>query len=227
MNNVSSKTIAWSWSRLQTFEECPKKFYHINIKKDVPFPDSPALQKGRDEHKALEQAVIQWGGGSIHPDVIHMAPFIQQFCQAYDEVTPEMKITLTEDLHTTDWRDWDGAWCRSALDLVGVKGDTAAIVDWKTGKPWPDGGQLKLNAGALMAADPRINKVTTAYIYIHHQQSESKTYTREQFEDIWGGFRERAGRIQVANVNNDWPAKQNRFCGRCPVPKSKCPFKPE
>lgn len=222
-----AKHLAWSWSRLNQFEECPWEFYHNAIAKDVTItPEQEAIfAEGRAQHSCLELMVQNNCDGFNDPRTAHMESFIRSFRVAYPDVQAERKLTLREDLSETSWRDWDGAWVRSALDMTGINGERAAIVDWKTGRPWPDGGQLALNSVVLMTVHPQVQVVDTSYIYIHHNKAETKQYTRDQVPVIWDDFRRRVEPMQIAHENQEWIQKPGRHCGRCSLTKAQCKYK--
>ena len=46
---------AWSYSRMKTFETCPKQFYHVNVLKEFPFQETDATRYGTEFHKAAEE----------------------------------------------------------------------------------------------------------------------------------------------------------------------------
>ena len=45
---------AWSYSSLSTFKQCPKKYYHIKVAKDVEDKGNEATIYGNELHKAAE-----------------------------------------------------------------------------------------------------------------------------------------------------------------------------
>jgi hypothetical protein len=49
--------ITWSYSSLKTFEQCPKKYYHLRIVKDVKDEGSEATIYGQEVHKAAEEYI--------------------------------------------------------------------------------------------------------------------------------------------------------------------------
>lgn len=220
--------IPWSYSRLNDFETCPKMFHEKHILKSVPYDDtSPHLVKGRDYHEKLERAVkqvIRQGGGGFPKEIIGVIPLIQDLVNhargASDEplFLTEQQRAMREDLKETGWFDKD-VWVRVIWDWLIVPGDgTAVVIDWKTGKPWPDGGQLKLFAAAAMAAYPDIQQVDTAYVYVEHKKVTKERYTREEYAQIWDEFGERSELIQLANESGNWPAKPTQMgCRWCKV----------
>ncbi len=48
---------AWSYSSLSTFKQCPKKYYHLKVAKDVKDVGSSAMYYGNEVHKAAEDYI--------------------------------------------------------------------------------------------------------------------------------------------------------------------------
>ena len=49
--------IAWSYSSLKTFQQCPKKYYHLKVAKDVKEAPSDAIAFGNKIHKIAQEYV--------------------------------------------------------------------------------------------------------------------------------------------------------------------------
>ena len=47
----------WSFSRLKSFEQCPKQFYHMKIAKDYSEPETDAMRYGTEAHLAAEEFI--------------------------------------------------------------------------------------------------------------------------------------------------------------------------
>ena len=47
----------WSYSSLKTFEQCPKKYFHLRVVKDVKDEGSEATIYGQEVHKAAENYI--------------------------------------------------------------------------------------------------------------------------------------------------------------------------
>ena len=45
---------SWSFSRLKSFETCPKQFYHVTVLKEHPVVETDAMLYGTAMHKAAE-----------------------------------------------------------------------------------------------------------------------------------------------------------------------------
>ena len=48
------KIPAWSYSSITLFDQCPKKYYHLRVAKDIKEPESDAMMYGKDVHLAAE-----------------------------------------------------------------------------------------------------------------------------------------------------------------------------
>ena len=51
------KPLAWSYSRINTFKSCPKKYYHLNVKRDVKDKGNAATYYGNEVHRAAEHYI--------------------------------------------------------------------------------------------------------------------------------------------------------------------------
>ena len=50
-------TPSWSFSRIKSFEQCPKQFYHLKVVKDYAEPETEAMLYGTSFHTAAEEYV--------------------------------------------------------------------------------------------------------------------------------------------------------------------------
>ena len=48
---------AWSYSSIKTFDQCPRKYFHLKVLKDVKDSGSDATIYGQEVHKAAEDYV--------------------------------------------------------------------------------------------------------------------------------------------------------------------------
>jgi len=51
------KQLIWSFSSLKTFQQCPKKYYHTKVAKDVIEGDTTATLYGKEMHTAAEEYI--------------------------------------------------------------------------------------------------------------------------------------------------------------------------
>ena len=48
---------AWSYSSISTFKQCPKKYYHLKVAKDVKDIGSEAMLYGNQVHTAADDYI--------------------------------------------------------------------------------------------------------------------------------------------------------------------------
>lgn len=236
------KQIAWSWTRLDTFELCPRKFQGSYVLKDFPKPDfdAPHFAKGKGVHEALENylkdgtpitnpIVYTDQKGNVTEITINLdflKPLLDKMRSAKDKHI-EIQVCYDQELNEISWFD-KRAWCRVIFDALIIVGDRAFVIDWKTGKVKRYSDQLKLFAGAVFSSYPQVNRVLSAYVWCEHpnQKPIYAEYTRvKDAEAIWDEFGDRAELIQMANESGNWPAKKNMFCNWCDALPSQCEHK--
>lgn len=228
--------IAFSWTRLDCFEQCPRKFQGSYVTKEFPKPDfdAPHFKKGKAVHHVLEEHMksgvvipypIKYKGESYHIDLKFLEPLLNAMHKA-PIITVEENVCFDERLNKLSWFD-KKAWCRVILDCAVVVDDFALVIDWKTGKVKQHSDQLKLFGAAIMTLYPQVKRVITAYVWCEHPASKPTIaeYSRTQLDNIWHEFGDRAELIQMANESGNWPAKKNMFCKWCDALPSMCEFK--
>ena len=52
-----TKPPVWSYSSITLFDQCPKKYYHLRVAKDIKEPESDAMLYGTAVHEAAEQYI--------------------------------------------------------------------------------------------------------------------------------------------------------------------------
>jgi hypothetical protein len=232
-----TKILAWSWSRLDMFEQCPRKFYGTNISKEFPKPnfEAPHFAKGKAVHKVLENYLIDgkpmpypipYKDQAFFVKLDFLLPMLDMMRKA-KVVAPELQITYNVRMQEVSWFD-KKAWCRVIIDALIIQGDTAFAIDWKTGKVKQHSDQLKLFAGAIFTKYPGVKRVLTAYVWAEHPAAKPTIaeYSRDQMADIWQEFGDRQEMIQMANESGNWPAKPNNFCKWCDARPDQCEHKP-
>jgi hypothetical protein len=214
----------WSHSRLAAFESCPRKHNECDLAKNYVEPPSVQMTFGSDVHKALE---LHCRDGVPLPsehasyqdvaDTIKALPGIKFY---------EQKLALRRDFSPCGFFA-DGVWFRCVVDVLVTDDDRALIVDYKTGKIKDDFSQLQLNAAAIFAHNPHINKIGAAFWWIAKGKKLTKaSYVRADLPAIWGKFLpkvqtyEKAVREQrflpnPSGLCKNWcPVKSCQFCGK-------------
>jgi hypothetical protein len=70
-----SKPITWSYSSLALYQQCPKKYYHLKVVKDIKEPLSEAITFGNEIHKVAEEYVSK--GRPIPEKYNHIEPALK------------------------------------------------------------------------------------------------------------------------------------------------------
>jgi CRISPR/Cas system-associated exonuclease Cas4 (RecB family) len=214
------KAVPWSYSSLQQFETCPRRFYLTRIVKAVKEPQTAATAEGNRVHKVLEDYVK--GTGGMSTDLLWLRPFMDRLRAEPGNKVPEQQFGLTRDLRPTGFFDAN-VWVRGKLDLNIHQTERSYTFDYKTGKRKIDSDQLKLYAGVNFAMSPHAKEVVAGFIWIPDRKIDREVYTRDQMIPIFQEFAGRVHKIEECEQQNDWPAKPSGLCRQwCPVGRANC-----
>mgnify|MGYP001300659949 FL=1 len=214
--------IAHSFSAIKMYENCPKRYYHQRVTKEVQDTGGEASRYGERIHEFLEQRLVN--DTALPPE----AEKYEVLCQTIEkmarggELHAERQLTLTEDLTPTSWFAKD-AWLRSILDVLILKEDTAIVLDWKTGKRRPDFTQLEMFALQVWKHFPEIVRIKTTFVWLKEMKMDTEEYSREQSDELWQNLLGRINRIYESVEHENWPAKPSGLCRFCPA-QSLCEY---
>lgn len=210
----------WSYTALTSYEQCPKRYFHTRVAKDVTEPEHQALLWGNQVHKALEERVRD--GKPLPTGMTQWEPLAARIAALDGELITERQIALDKAFHPCDWFGKD-VWVRGVIDVGAVQEDKVIALDWKTGKPKPDLDQLKLFAALAMAVWPQVQKVKTGYVWLTTLDLETQSFTRDDLPKIWGSFLMRLKRLDRSFRDDHWPENPSGLCKAwCPV--RQCQF---
>jgi hypothetical protein len=209
---------AWSYSVLSMFEQCKKKFYHIKVQKDAKDSNSSFSNEGKEIHDAMFKRVIK--GVPLPLPIRHFEKWAKRFADTKGEKYGEMKMCLNNKFEPVDWFAPD-AWVRAIVDLLIIRGDTAIIVDWKTGKKRIDWTQLQLTAAVLSRLMPEIKNFKLVFVWLKSSEVSSKELELADIKPIWMELLPRVKEIELAKKTTSFPATESGLCRYCPV--SQCP----
>jgi hypothetical protein len=211
-------SIVWSFSSLKTFQQCPKKYYHTKIAKDVVEPDTTATLYGKTAHTVAEEYIRD--GKPIPPQFEYMQGTLDALNQLEGDKLCEVKLGLTKDLEACDFSAPD-VWWHGIADLVVLNEEKglAYSADYKTSKSarYADTKQLDLVAVGLFAKFPNIVRVKSALIFTvskefvkaeHHREMVPK-YIQKPAQDV--------ARIEAALENGVWNPSSGPLCKFCAV----------
>lgn len=212
------KPFAWSFSVLDMFELCHKKYFHLKVEKDFKDSDNEAASDGKFIHVAMFNRVIN--GVALPIQLRQHESIADRFATTKGEKTGEMKLALNEAFEPRDFFAND-VWVRAVLDLLIVRGDTAILVDWKTGKKKERWDQLRLAAAVLSRYMPEIEHFKLVFVWLKDHDLSQSEVGKADMKAIWLEFLPRVSVIKDAIRTTDFPAMQSPLCAWCPV--TTCP----
>lgn len=214
----TAKPIVWSFSSLKTFQQCPKKYYHTKVAKDVIETGSDATRYGTSFHLVAEEYIRD--GKEIPPQFLQYKPLLDSLAAIPGVKLCEVKLGLTKDYQACDFSAPD-VWWHGIADLV-ILNETTGVahsIDYKTSKSarYADLGQLDLVAAGIFAQFPNITKIKSALAFVVSGEFIPKTHYREQFNDYLARPAKEVARIGKALETGVWNPVPGKLCGFCSV----------
>lgn len=226
--------MAYSYTAIKQYQQCPKQYHEVRVLKRWPTKQSPEMIYGEAVHLALENAAQ---GAPLPLRFEHLQPYVDGIKTAIargHQVIPENTIGVTYDGRGVRGRE-DIWWAKDVkiagkadITIISPDQTSARIGDYKTGSDkYPDMEQLDLMAYFTFVEYPTIQnieallmftKVGTVYPY------QPAKYNREQdmpvIAERWDGY---IAAVEQAKATNHWPDNGgNPLCGWCAV--TSCPF---
>ena len=211
-----------SYSAIKLYENCPLRYYRQRILKDVTDDGGEASRYGERVHEYLEHRLKE--NADLPQDITHY----EVLCTKVEELANggelhiEKELVLTEELTPTGWWEPD-AWLRSKLDILVIRGTSAYVMDWKTGKRNPDNFQMQLFAAQVFKHYPQIQNVKTSLVWLKQLQMDTGEYARANINEVWAGIMKKIRRIYDSYEHNTWPARPSGLCRFCPA-RHDCDF---
>jgi CRISPR/Cas system-associated exonuclease Cas4 (RecB family) len=219
------KLSPWSYSMLNNYDVCPRRWHHMYWLKDLPREEKSEAQTYGDRvHDAMKSRLRI--GKELPDEFKACEPLAAQVVGAKHTMHVEVKLGAKWDgdrVVSCDFFDPD-VWGRGTIDVALLNGSDALVLDWKTGKVREDPKELELQAMLLRIKHPSLTRITGHYVWL----KENRVGQRFDLSDFAGAYRyvqktlkEIEGRLE----RNDWPPDEGPLCGYCPVPKDKCEWR--
>lgn len=216
-----AKEWAWSFSRKNSYDTCPKRHYEVDVLKNF-VEDSEQLTWGNTVHKALADACT---GKSPLPDTMKM------YQKRVDEIAAstmpgrllvEQKYAITRDFKPTSYFAPD-VWYRGICDVVRVNEPVAFARDWKTGKVKHNSIQLMLMATCLFVHYPALRRVKTEFVWLQEDCVTPDLWDRRTIMQEWAVLLPEIAAMEKAYKALSFPPKPGKLCRKwCPV--TSCPY---
>lgn len=236
---------SWSFSSLNNYRTCPKRYYHYNVRKDVKEPENENMRWGFQVHDAMAKRIIR---STPLPSTMPYEKWIDWALTNTDRtvttIKAESKAAITENWEPCEFFDRiKPVWFRTVLDVVKVRpmpegGKAARIIDWKTGrKPGEDDDkeqakamqQLETSATAMFIHDPDITVVRVQLAYLQDGDPPTeKDWTQRDIQrtdlpKIWGRILPELNEMKRSIATTDFPTNPTGLCKRhCAV--TSCPY---
>jgi hypothetical protein len=205
---------AFSYSRLNDYELCPRQFHEVTIKKSFAKETSPQMNEGKATHTALEQRVRD--GSTLPATLTHLEPLCTALAASNGTKRTEFQMALDVNLAPTSWFGKQ-AYSRAIADLVIDAGRVAALFDYKTGKKKEDWLQLRLTSTHYFQYAPKVEIIKAAFIWTRDGTSSPITIKRTDMPAVWSEMKPRIDRYQEAFQTGYFPARRSWACRFCPV----------
>lgn len=211
----------WSFSSLQMFEQCPRKFHYIRITKEVKDEMNEVGLWGNRGHQAIAASLKN--KVPLRGEWAKYQPIVDRVAASPGRKNVEVKFGITEDLRPTTFFAKD-VWYRGIIDLQVVGTKAACAFDWKFGKVRENSDQLKLFAAATFAQYPFVQSAHTMYVWLPHGKTTPQVYYKEEADSLWAEFLPRLARMKKAEETQRWLPNPTGLCHFCPVGPTRCEF---
>lgn len=210
---------AWSYSSIKTFEQCPRKYFHLKVLKDVKDSGSDATIYGQEVHKAAEDYVKD--GTPIPEKFAYIRGVVERIGSQEGKKYTELKMGLskTEEGYAPCKFLGKDVWWRGIADVVVINGNTAYSIDYKTSKnaKYADTKQLDLIAGALFTWFPHLDVIKSALVFLVSNDLIKKDHYKEHKDKYLSTFDTSLERLDTAEQTAVWNAVTGPLCRFCPV----------
>jgi hypothetical protein len=165
-----------SHSGLSLFKQCRKRWHNSYILGNFE-PPGDAAKRGTEIHKKIED----YFNTGIYPDIevlYKWKPYMEQLYAKSPK--PEQKIAVNDKWESVDFYSED-AFFRGIADLIIENNEEIRIIDWKTGKKYPEHRKQGVSYIALCSEKPIMY---AECVYIDTNFNTHKTeYTKDQRDD--------------------------------------------
>tara|TARA_Y100000389_G_scaffold204517_1_gene257601 strand:+ start:78 stop:746 length:669 start_codon:yes stop_codon:yes gene_type:complete len=213
---------AWSYSSIKTFDQCPRKYFHLKVLKDVKDYGNQATIYGQEVHKACEDYVKD--DVEIPEKFAYVRGVVEAIKRMNGDKHTELKLGVKKVEGGYEPCKFLGkdVWWRGIADVVVIRGDTGYSLDYKTSKNarYADTKQLDLVAAGLFVHFPQLKKVKSGLLFVVSNEFIHKEHFVEQRDEYFDTFKDQLDRLDSAEVSGVWNAKTGPLCKFCPV--SRC-----
>lgn len=224
------KYAPYSYSKLNTFDQCQKKFEYIYVNKisiDAGYIDPSYFKRGRFLHAYIANRLNGGDGTNMKRydveinDKMHLIDCANhaldndyiKFSYDFDINMIESYIALNNKLNPIKVKE--PSILNGYIDYFAVKDNYAVIVDWKSGKFRSDTNyfQLKLYALWLIQKYPKITEIDLVFYYVEHDKIKLKIVTPQKIFSFKNNLIEK---INFIENTTEFHTNESKLCKKCP-----------
>jgi hypothetical protein len=209
---------AWSYSRLQVYNKCPRQAKYKFVDRLPEGPEGPAIVRGKLLHDASAALVAGQRPTTWDDEQERLfTPRLPLYNSMHEHgFKPEQQAAFTIDWEPTDWFG-PRAWLRVVFDAVGTdQPGTLSVLEVKSGKVYPEHKEQEtLYAAAGVALDPSAKEIEVGMLYLDQPTLPVKAtrYSAEQAKALQPVWEEKARPMLTDTI---FPARAGPYCQWCP-----------
>lgn len=206
------KPLVYSYTMLNNYANvCPHQTWRRYVKKDQPYVESEAMKWGNAVHTALEYRL---GGKPLPPDMQQWEPIIAAFDGR--GATAEQKLGITRNSKTCDFFDAE-VFFRGKVDVMLINGNTAYIMDWKTGNSnYESAFELETNALLVYCKHPHLTRIVGSYAWLKENRL-GQMYDLSNVGNTWNVMNVLIKQFEADLAAVNWEKRKSGLCGYCSV----------
>jgi hypothetical protein len=218
-----AKPVVYSFTMLNTADNCLYKAFRQYVKRDIPYVESPEMLWGNMVHTAFEHRLggkplpgeVRNKDGTLQwPSMQHWEPLVSAYVDR--KALPEMKLGVTREGRPTGFFDKD-VFVRGKIDATMINGPAAFLADWKTGNSkYEHPFELEVQAVLLRASRPTVQKIGAHYVWLKEDRI-GQPYDVSDVNSTWAKISNKVEVIEDCMASGEWPKNKNPLCGYCPV----------
>jgi len=215
----------WSFSKLDNFETCPKKYEAYSVSRSVKDTNTENIDWGNEVHDAMRDALKK-----VKPLPEHMRPYqpwVDRVLAGPGDLMVEQKYALDQTLSPVPYRA-PTVWYRGIADAVRTDNSVGLAIDWKTGKRKEGSVQLGLMALCLFQNFPALQVVRTDFVWLQEDPNSPDAATtvvfkRTSMPKFVSELLPRVQKLEWAHKTQTFEPKPSGLCvSYCKV--VSCPF---
>ena len=216
-------------SSISTFLTCPRRFEGKYFLKEDPFVESDASRYGDRFHTCSQDYLVKRTPAS--DEFRHLVPVFDSVLRWPGQLLVEHELSVDKSLR--EQTSWKGRTLGGRIDLLSLRGTTAVIGDWKTGRSdYEDPLQVSLNALTVFAAYRQVDRIDATYIYTkggkvgrryryyrHDEDAERDNHpNKTPLSHLVQQTEHTLLRMQTMHMSGVFPKQRNGLCRKhCPI----------